>query len=426
MWRNRNVWIIWSGEMVAGLGLWMSIIANLEFMQRYVPSDFMKSLILFAGLLAGVLVGPLAGRVIDASRKKTVLLYAGFGRMLSVAFMFLALHYSSVGWMVVFAVVLQISAAFYFPALQALVPMVVKEEELLAMNGVHMNVGTVSRILGTALGGAMLAVMSLYTLYMASLVAYVLLQIATWFLSVQESASVSGTGILSGEKAGDKLEEPANGRTAGEGKRRTGGFAEILPLLKTMPVVKSALLLTIVPTLFIGGFNLMVINISELQNNVQIKGLLYTVEGTSFILGALLVKRFFSKGVMLRRLLAFSLLIAVAQSSLFYGDHRIMSMVSFGLFGLCAGGFFPVVATIFQTGIPKEYHGRFFSFRAMFDRVLFQVVLLGTGFLLDTIGFKRMVLVFGGLSLLLTAYYTVQERRMAAGTRPVKGLGEPV
>jgi DHA3 family macrolide efflux protein-like MFS transporter len=47
MWRNRNVWIVLTGEFIAGLGLWTSIIANLEFMQRYIPSDFMKSLILF-------------------------------------------------------------------------------------------------------------------------------------------------------------------------------------------------------------------------------------------------------------------------------------------------------------------------------------------------------------------------------------------
>ena len=41
-----------------------------EFMQKYVPSDFMKSVILFIGLLAGVLVGPMAGRIIDQYEKK--------------------------------------------------------------------------------------------------------------------------------------------------------------------------------------------------------------------------------------------------------------------------------------------------------------------------------------------------------------------
>ncbi|HWI48175.1 MAG TPA: MFS transporter, partial [Rummeliibacillus sp.] len=54
MWKNQNVWIILSGELIAGLGLWAGIIGNLEFMQERVPSDFMKSLILATGLLAGI------------------------------------------------------------------------------------------------------------------------------------------------------------------------------------------------------------------------------------------------------------------------------------------------------------------------------------------------------------------------------------
>lgn len=96
MWRNKNVWIVLIGEFIAGLGLWLGILGNLEFMQKYVPSDFMKSVILFIGLLAGVLVGPMDGRVIDQYEKKKVLLYAGFGRVLSVIFMFFAIQFESI------------------------------------------------------------------------------------------------------------------------------------------------------------------------------------------------------------------------------------------------------------------------------------------------------------------------------------------
>lgn len=78
-----------------------------------------------------------------------------------------------------------------------------------------------------------------------------------------------------------------------------------------------------------------------------------------------------------------------------------MALVSFGMFGFSVGCFFPVMSTIFQTKIEKSYHGRLFSFRNMFERVMFQIVLLGTGFFLDTIGLRYMVLIFGVISLFI-------------------------
>ncbi|MDF0725632.1 MFS transporter [Cytobacillus sp. S13-E01] len=387
MWKNRNVWILLSGELIAGLGLWTGIIGNLEFLQQHVPSDFLKSLILITGLIAGVAVAPLAGRIIDSYNKKSVLIMAGMGRMVSVLFMFLAIEYQSIWWMVLFMISIQLSAAFYFPALQSLIPIIVAEKDLLQMNGVHMNIATIARVIGTAMAGAMLVVMSLNSLYIASMVAYGLLLLATFMLKID---------VENAPKAKDKE------------TKKSGAFKEIIPILKGLPIVMMTLILTIIPMLFIGGFNLMVINISELQDDVTIKGLLYTAEGISFMLGAFIVKRIVAGKDQLKLMFIFTFIISISQLSLYFADIKIMSLVSFAVFGLALGCFFPIAATIFQTRIPKEFHGRFFSFRGMLDRVLFQVVLLGTGLFLDTIGLKNMVLVFGSISLLLVIYYTLR------------------
>ncbi|KMJ59564.1 macrolide transporter [Bacillus sp. LL01] len=384
MWKNRNVWIILIGEFIAGLGLWTGIIGNLEFMQALVPSDFAKSLILFAGLLAGVIVGPIAGRVIDASSKKRVMLISGFGRMVSVVFMFMAIEFQSIIFMIVFMIAIQISAAFYFPALQSSIPMIVKDKDLLEMNGVHMNVSTVSRIAGTALAGAMLVVMSLTSLYMASMVAYGILFALTFLLNFEDSSSM------------EKVE--------GKGKK-AGSFKEVLPVLRETPIALTVLILTFIPFLFIGGFNLMVINISEIQDDQTIKSLIYTIEGICFMIGAFAVKRISNDRNMIPLMFGFVTLIAISHLSLYFADIKSVTLFSFGLFGLAVGGFFPIAATIFQTKIPKEYHGRFFSFRNMLDRVLFQVVLLGTGLFLDTIGLQMMAIIFGLLSLTLILFY---------------------
>ncbi|MRX72922.1 MFS transporter [Bacillus lacus] len=381
MWKNKNVWIILIGELIAGLGLWMGIIGNLEFMQQYVPSDFFKSLILFAGLLAGVMAGPLAGRLIDSHSKKKILIYSGIGRVLAVGFMFMAIHFESILYMVLFMVGIQVAAAFYFPALQAVIPLIVKDEELIQMNGIHMNVATLSRIIGTALAGALLVVVSIQYLYAASVLAYLLLLYTTFLLDFKEEKREGGKGS------------------------KSGSFKEVLPVLKETPIALTALVLSIIPLLFIGGFNLMVINISELQDSTSIKGLLYTVEGVSFMIGAFFVKKITNLFQPVKLMFIFTFLISLAHLSLYFSDIQALSLISFGVFGLGVGCFFPIASTIFQTKIAKEYHGRFFSFRNMFDRIFFQIVLLGTGLFLDTIGLKHMVLIFGALSMILVLVY---------------------
>jgi MFS transporter, DHA3 family, macrolide efflux protein len=391
MWKNRNVWILLIGEFTAGLGLWLGIIGNLEFMQEKVPSDFVKSLILASGLLAGLAVGPLAGKWTDQVKKKKVMLISGFTRALSVIFMLIAIETGSVLWMIVFLVSIQISAAFYFPALQAAIPMVVREKDLLQMNGVHMNVATLSRILGTALAGVLLVVLSLSMLYVLSLTAYIALFILTWFLSFDEDPQTSD---VKGQKA------------AG------AGFKEVFPIIKGLPIVLMTLIMTLIPLLFIGGFNLMVINISELQDSSAIKGWIYTAEGVAFMTGAFFVKKMGEMMSPYRILFFFSFVIGISQLLLYFADSPVMSVVSFAIFGFAVGCFFPTAATIFQTRMPKEFHGRFFSFRNMLDRLIFQVVLLITGLLLDLVGLQIMTVLFGCLSLIMTGLFYSRYRQL--------------
>ncbi|KDN59392.1 MFS transporter [Exiguobacterium sp. AB2] len=389
MWKNRNVWIILTGEFVAGLGLWLGIIGNLEFMQEKVPSDFVKALILAGGLLAGVAIGPLAGRLTDQGSKKKIMLISSVVRALSVLFMFVAIETGSVLWMVVFLVFLQGSAAFYFPALQAAIPLIVKERELLALNGIHMNVSTLSRVIGTAIAGILLTLISLRDVYALSLVAYFLLAVATWFLKIDETAVPSAKKV----------------------DKSSGGFKDVFPIIKSIPVIFMTLVMTLIPLLFIGGFNLLVINISELQDSTAIKGWIYTAEGIAFMAGAFLIKRIGEKFSVFSILFTFSFLIGVAQLMLYFADIPAVSIAAFVLFGFSVGCFFPTAVTIFQTRMPKDYHGRFFSFRNMLDRIVFQIVLLVTGFFLDLIGLQLMVVLFGISSILMTGAFLVYTRK---------------
>lgn len=387
--KNKNIWILLTGEFIAGFGLWLGIIGDLAFMQDKVPSDFHKSLILAAGILAGIALGPLAGKAVDQMKKKTIMLYAGVGRLISTGFMLVAIEIGSIAWMIAFLVSINIAAAFYFPALQAAIPLVTEKSELIKINGLHMNISTVSRILGTAAAGLFLSLMSLTMLYIIAGIAYAVLLLLTSQLNIEEK------------------KEEVEQVPPGEKEKR--GFMKVFPIMKEHPAIIPTMLLTLAPLLFIGGFNLIIINVSEILEDPSVKGWLYTIEGVAFILGTLFVRRY-DHSMPAKSLFVFAMLIGLSQLMLIYVAYAPVAMLSFALFGFAVGSFFPLATTMFQTTIPTPYHGRFFSFRGMLDDFIYQFILIVTGLLLDTLALQQMMLGYGLLSIVLAFGYLVRVR----------------
>ncbi|WNB91194.1 MFS transporter [Bacillus sp. NEB1478] len=388
MWKNRNFLLLMFGLGVSSTGLWVGIIGNLEFLQKNVESSFLQALIILAGFLVGIFLAPMAGRIIDRSNKKKILIYAGVARCAAIFFMYFAIASNNVWWMVVYTLVIGISGTFSQPAMQTMLPLIVKKEELLDANGINMNIFTGSRIVGTALGGVMLVSMSLFSLYTVTLISYVILLISTFFIEVEEKP----------KELSKTNKKESFFRTLGE----------LYPMVKKQQKVVYGIFLLLPAYLFLSGFNLMVIEISDLQHNPGIKGILYTTEGVCVFIGTFLSKKFFRDNPKLSYMFIITFIIATAHTSLFLAHHPAMSVVSFGLFGLAAGTLFPVVTTIFQTDVPSDYHGRFFSIKGMVDNIIFQILMLLTGLFLDTIGLEKMVIGFGITSFIIASLILLQ------------------
>lgn len=254
-----------------------------------------------------------------------------------------------------------------------------------------MNVATLSRIIGTAVAGILLVLLPLSMLYIGSLVAYLGLLILTWFLNFEENNNSSSA------------KKNTNGKSS---------FKDVLPVIKGLPVVFMTLLMTLVPLLFLGGFNLLVINISELQDSSAIKGWIYAAEGISFMIGAFFIKKISDKLSSYTILFSSSILVGLSQLLLYFADITVVTIAAFLVFGFSVGCFYPTASTIFQTKVPKDFHGRFFSFRNMLDRIGFQIVLLLTGFFLDFIGLQLMCVLYGGLTILITILFYLKNNQL--------------
>lgn len=384
LFRNRTFLLLMCGEVIAGTGMWVAIIANLQFLQGLIASDFLKSLILMIGLAASVVLAPNAGVVIDRYDKRRILVLSSLIRCFSPLCMFPALAYDSLAWVIVSLIILQGANAYYLPTIQAAVPAVVPTHELLKANTFYLNISTLSRIGGTALGGIMVATMNLWALYLLALLAFALLVFLSLINPIPDHPRTTAS-----------LPEPAR-------------FREVFALIRGNGSVLVGIFTSSVITIFLGGFNLLALAFSELQGDPGLMGWIYTVEGTSILLGSLFARRWTGGQNLVTHSTLLMFFFALAYGGMSFADQRFFVLASFALFGFTVAFFFPMITTIFQTKLPEESHGRFFSFKGMLDRVWFQLALLITGACLDLIGlawYMVFLAILTGVSGLLTLLY---------------------
>ncbi|AKU26976.1 MFS transporter [Geobacillus stearothermophilus] len=393
MWKNQNLLILLGGLFIAELGIWFGVIGTLEFLQQHVHSFFLQSVILVSGILFSIVIGPFAGKVVDQTSKKTVIFWVSIMRIIAVCAMFIAIWQENFMWVFMYSIFIGGAAAFYFPAVQSSIPKVTQPEHLVKANALNFNLVTLARIFGAVLAGVLLVYVSVTTLFIIAIIAYFLLLMSTLFLRIEEP---SITSRHSSEQTGRNI----------KGHR---SFHEILSVINRLPVIKMILILTVFPFIFIGGFNLMVINISQLQDSSLIKGLLYGAEGLSIFIAGLTASRLKKGKNSVPLLLISCLLIGVAQMSLFLAEWRWLPVVSFALFGYVVGIFMPLSNTVCQELIPDEYLGRFFSLRRMLESFVQQVSVLCTGVLLDWIGFHWTVILLGLLTFIIVGLLCIRQ-----------------
>ncbi|MDT2255673.1 MFS transporter [Paenibacillus larvae] len=192
---RKSFLLLMIGEVISGIGIWLGIIGNLQFMNHLIDSDFIKSLILMSGVLASLLFLPLSGKWIDKMEKRKILIYSSMLRCLSPVCMFPALAFDSIPWMMASLILNQVTSAVYFPTVRTSLPVLVDKTELLQANTIYMNIVTISRITGTAVGGIMVASLSLNDLYLGSLGGFLILTIITCFVRIPPGKASRPAGI---------------------------------------------------------------------------------------------------------------------------------------------------------------------------------------------------------------------------------------
>ena len=150
---NRDFRYLWLGQVVSLLGDWFNLIASAALIASLTDSGLAIGSLFVVRMLAPFLVSPLAGVVADRYNRKRVLILTDVVRAVTVLGFLLVREPSQV-WLLYTLTAVQLGlSGFFFPTRSAILPDIVKSQELGVANIIGAATWSVMLAAGAALGG---------------------------------------------------------------------------------------------------------------------------------------------------------------------------------------------------------------------------------------------------------------------------------
>lgn len=153
--RHRRYFPLWLGQLISNLGDTVHYIALVVWVYQRTGSSLVVAGTVLFEIVPVILFAPVAGVVIDRLPRKVVLVVADLVRAVAV----LGLLFTTELWQIYALVALLTTAATFFnPAVNATLPMLLDEQDLLAANSIAWSTGRFVQIIGSAVAGGVIAV----------------------------------------------------------------------------------------------------------------------------------------------------------------------------------------------------------------------------------------------------------------------------
>lgn len=151
--QNANFRKLWSGQVVSLLGDWFSFVASATLVARLTGSGLAISGLFVMRMLPPFLVSPLAGVAADRVNRKHLLILTDLVRAVAALGFLLVRKPEHVPLLYALTGLQMAMTGFYFPARNAILPDLVKHENLGTANTLSSVTWSVMLALGAALGG---------------------------------------------------------------------------------------------------------------------------------------------------------------------------------------------------------------------------------------------------------------------------------
>ena len=150
--RSPSYFPLWRAQLLSAFGDTLHYVALVVLIYRLTGQGAAVAALVVAEVIPVLLLGPVAGVVIDRFSRRGVLIGAD---MVRAALAFSLVWPQGAGHVYLVAAGLAASAAFFNPTVQAVIPALTTEEQRLAANSVAWSTGRLVQIVGAAVAGGL-------------------------------------------------------------------------------------------------------------------------------------------------------------------------------------------------------------------------------------------------------------------------------
>ena len=165
--RKRNFALLWIGQIVSLAGDYMLYVALPFYVFQLTGSVLQTGTMFVAETLPHILFGSFAGVFVDCWNRRWTMIVSDVSRA-AVLLLLLFVHSQNLLWLVYVVTILQATVSqFFTPAVGALTPLLVDEQQLLAANSLESFSDSVTRFVGPPLGGVLFSLFGLVSIVYA-------------------------------------------------------------------------------------------------------------------------------------------------------------------------------------------------------------------------------------------------------------------
>lgn len=386
--RNPDFANLWVAQVISLLGDWFNTIVLSALVSAYSGgSGLAVSAFLLARFVPPLLIGPLAGVLVDRMDRRRLLIISDVARAVVVLLFLLATGPDRL-WLIYLLTVIQFSlSAVFEPGRSAILPSLLPPQDLVHANTLGSITWSVMLAVGAIAGGLVAAVLGS--------AAALIVDAATFLLSAVFISRIRLLPHSHPARADVPPDQPDDQRRLIDGLRylaaHPGTAAVLLVKLGQSLGNVDALVIIYATELFIMG-----------QDSTTPLSIMYTAFGVGAVLGPLLTNRINDGSVgQMRRLIGLGFA-WITLGWLVFGGASTLALVSGALVLRAMGGSinWTYSSVIIQKSVPDQFLGRVFSLDMAGFQLASVISTIITGLVIETLGSQQVRQVVIGLGLI--------------------------